>query len=159
VNIMNRLSELDERVAQAPAPVRARAEMLIAQLDRLLSQAEDDQAWAGQIGPAYTTTQVARLLGVSKQAVAKRRGLLRLEQRDGRTVYPVFQFDGDRPLPGIETVVSTLTEQVATPWTTASWLTSPQPMFDGLSPLDLLHKGDVAPVVEAAGRFAAGLAR
>ena len=125
---MSRLSELDDRVAQAPAPVRARAEALIAQLDRLLSQAEDDQAWAVQLGPAYTTTQVARLLGVTKQAVAKRRGLLRLEQRDGKTVYPVFQFDGDRPLPGMETVVSTLADEVATPWTTASWLTSAQPL-------------------------------
>lgn len=130
----------------------------MAQNDRLLPPSDDDQAWADQLGPAYSTAQVARLLGVTKQAVAKRRGLLRLEQRNGTTAYPVLQFDGEHVRPGIETVVQALADHVATPWTIASWLTSRQVRFDGLRPIDLLERGDVTATVEAARQFAAALA-
>jgi hypothetical protein len=97
---MGRLTELDRRLADAPESVRAQVEVLADQLARLLDQAEDDQAWAEQVGPAYTAKQVAALLGVTRQAVRQRRGLLRLEQRNGKTVYPVWQFDGATVLPG-----------------------------------------------------------
>ncbi len=156
---MGRVAELEQRVSRAPAPVRDSAEALIAQRERLVSQAEDDQVWAEQLGPAYSTAEVAALLDVSKQAVAQRTGLLRLEQRSGAPAYPVFQFDGDRVLPGIQTVVQTLAPQVATPWTTASWLTSPQRSLDGTRPVDALRRGEVNRVVEAAHRFAAVLSR
>ena len=31
---------------------------------------DDDQMWAAQLGPAYTTGQVARLLGMTEVALA-----------------------------------------------------------------------------------------
>lgn len=154
---MTRLSQLEQRIAEAPAPVRDRAETLIVQLERLVSQAKDDEVWGEQIGAAYTTGQVAELLDVTKQAVAKRRGLLRLVQRDGQTVYPVLQFDGDRPVPGLGEVVAELMPYVATPWTIASWLASHQASVGGRRPIDALRRGDVAPTVQAARQFAAAL--
>lgn len=115
----------------------------------VLQQAEDDAAWAEQIGPAYTRKQVAHLLGVSTTAVAKNSRLLELEQRSGTSVYPVVQFDGDRISEDVGAVVRLFAEVVETPWTTASWLTSARPELDGLRPIDVLtgsqHKVDLEP--------------
>lgn len=155
---MGRLAELDRRLADAPEGVRAQAEVLTDQIARLLEQADADEIWADQVGPAYTAAQVARLLGVTRQAVGQRRGLLAVTQRDGRTVYPVFQFEGAAVLPGIQQVVQELSPAVASTWTVASWLTSPNADL-GAPPLDALRRGDVTLVVQAARRFSAALAR
>lgn len=156
---MGRLAELDHRLNDAPESVRQQAGVLADQIDRLLAQSEDDAAWAEQLGPAYSATQVAKLLEVTRQAVGQRRGLLRLEQRDGRTAYPVFQFDGAAVLPGIPQVIAELSPAVATPWTIASWLTSPNTELDDLSPHEALRRGERSRVVEAARRFAVALHR
>lgn len=127
------------------------------QIERLLRQDADDQAWAEQLGPAYRQGDVARLLGKSRQAVSADRGLLRLALRDGEIAYPVFQFDGRRQLPGIREVVRVLEPAVATAWTTASWLTSPAPELDDRTPLTLLRKGEREPVISMARRTASNL--
>jgi hypothetical protein len=127
-------------------------------IDRLLAQDADDRAWAGQIGPACRQTDVAQLLGKSKQAVSADTGLLRLEMRDGAIGYPVFQFDGRRPQPGVSEVVSVLARVVATSWTIASWLTSPHAELDGDRPIDALRAGRVQNVVSLARRTARSLA-
>lgn len=101
---------------------------------------------------------MAGLLGKSKQAISADPGLLRLELRSGQLGYPVFQFDGRRILPGVREVVATLTPVMATTWTIASWLTSPQPSLDGDRPLDRLRAGDVTPVAAAAARAARAMA-
>lgn len=122
------------------------------QIDRLLEQDADDRAWAQEVGPVYRQHDVARLLGKSKQAVSADPGLLRLELRSGQLGYPLFQFDGRRLLPGIRQVVGVLAPAVASTWTIASWLTSPQPVFDGASALERLRAGEVDQVVAAARR-------
>jgi hypothetical protein len=127
-------------------------------VDRLLNQDADDRAWASQLGPALRQSDVARLLGKSKQAVSADGRLLRLELRSGPIAYPAFQFDGRRQLDGVATVVALLAPVTATPWTIASWLTSPQPALGGVTPIDALRAGDLDPVVAAAGEFADGLA-
>lgn len=127
-------------------------------IDRLLEQDADDRAWAEQLGPVYRQSDVARLLGKSKQAVSADKRLLRLEMRNGEVGYPAFQFDGRRQLPGVADVVAVLGPVVATSWTIASWLASPQPRLDGTRPLDLLAGGQVDAVVSAARGFAAALA-
>lgn len=127
------------------------------QIETLLRQEADDRAWAGQLGPAYRQADVARLLGKSKQAVSADRGLLRLEMRSGEIGYPVFQFDGRRQLGGVRNVVRTLSPAVTDAWTTASWLTSPQPELDDRTPLDALRAGERDPVLALAGGFAAAL--
>lgn len=146
-----RTSALVERYRDAAAETRR-------QIDRLLEQDADDQAWAQQLGPVYRQHDVARLLDKSKQAVSADPGLLKLEMRNGQVAYPVFQFDGRRVLPGIREVVDTLTPAVATAWTIASWLTSPQPSLDGAAPLERLRAGGVDVVLAAARRTARSMA-
>lgn len=146
------MTTLLERYQRAPADVKR-------QVDLLLRQAEDDSAWTDQLGPVYTQGQVAELLGKSKQAVSTDRGLLRLELRDGRVGYPIFQFEGDRILPGIPDVVRTLSAVAATTWTVASWLTSPSSELDGNTPLERLRRGEVPDVAVVADRLAAAWAR
>lgn len=127
-------------------------------VDRLLEQDATDARWAAQLGPAYRQADVAALLGKSKQAVSRDRHLLALRTRGGAIVYPAFQFDGRRLLPGLGTVVTTLVPVAASPWTVASWLTSGSASLDGRRPLDVLREGEVAAVQRAADAFAAGLA-
>lgn len=82
-----------------------------------------------------------------------------LEMRDGTIAYPVFQFDARRPLPGVGEVVRALAASVATSWTTASWLTSPNADLGGRRPVDALREdGDVDVVVTVARRLARHLA-
>lgn len=144
-------TDLLRRLERAPEPVRH-------QILALLAQSDDDEAWSDQVGPAYTTKQVASLLQISRQAVAKHAGLVRLVQRNGHAAYPVVQFDGDRLLPGVDPVVRILAGAVATPWTTASWLTTPQPTLAGRTPIDALRDGDDDQVTTAARAVAASLA-
>ena len=141
------MGSLLERYEAAPPAVQR-------QVDRLLAQAEDDRAWAEQLGPVYRQSDVAALLGVSKQAVSTNPGLLRLDMRDGSVGYPVWQFDGDRPLPGVRQVVLELETAVASTWTIASWLTSANQDLDGQTPLAWLQHGEVTPIVTAARRVA-----
>lgn len=146
------MSTLLERYVRAPAEVRR-------QVDLLLQQAEDDRAWAEQLGPVYSQRQVAELLGKSRQAVSADRGLLRLAMRDGTVGYPVLQFEGDRILPGLREVVHTLAPAAATSWTVASWLTSPSADLDGETPIERLRRGEVSNVMTVAQRLAAAWTR
>lgn len=123
-------------------------------VDRLLVQDADDRAWADQIGPVYRQGDVAELLGKTKQAVSADRRLLKLELRSGEIGYPVVQFDGRRVHPGIGEVVETLADVVATPWTTASWLTSGNADLRGFTPIEMLRAGEVDEVVTLARRWA-----
>jgi hypothetical protein len=152
LTIGTHVATLLERYQQAPADVRR-------QVDLLLRQAEDDQAWTDQLGPVYTQGQVAELLGKTKQAVSTDKGLLRLDMRDGRIGYPIFQFEGDRILPGIQDVVRALAPVAATSWTVASWLTSPSSDLGGETPLERLRRGDVPEVTVVADRLAVAWAR
>ena len=65
--------------------------------ERMLSVVPQQHPWDTQIGPFYDTPAVVQLLGITRQAVADRaqRGtLLRVTTRQGRHLYPVFQFAG-----------------------------------------------------------------
>jgi len=119
----------------------------------VLEQDVADQAWAAQIGPALAQRDVARLLGKTEQAVAKDQRLLRIRNRDGRPVYPVFQFDGRSQLVGVDDVVHVMGEAFH-PLTVASWLTSPNPSLADRRPVDVLRDGDHEPVLALAGQLA-----
>lgn len=98
-----------------------------------------DARWEAQTGPALSEAGAARLLSLSPTDLRRRPGLLRLRNRDGSVVYPVFQFDGNAQLPGVTDVVAAFTPVVTTPLTTASWLTGPNRTLDGSRPLDVLR--------------------
>ncbi|MDQ6674542.1 MAG: Lrp/AsnC family transcriptional regulator [Chloroflexota bacterium] len=127
---------------QANDPFAA-AHQRAAELKRRLLEAE---------GGALTVAQVAKRLGISKQAVDKRRRarkLVALETSRG-FLYPTWQFADARVLPGLEAVLAVL--EVA-PWTQASWfLTGDRRLGDG-RPLDALRRGEVQHVVGAAAAY------
>jgi hypothetical protein len=129
-------------------------------VDEILAADADDQAWIEQLGPAVRGTTVAEMLGVSPQAVSSNKGLLRLTMRSGRVGYPLFQFNGDIQIEGLAEVVRTLRPVVATEWTIASWLTSPNVDLGGDAPLDVLRGGrSSSSLSEAVNRFSASLSR
>jgi hypothetical protein len=95
-----------------------------------------------QFGPFYRTDQVARLLGITRQAVADRirkRSLLAMRTRDGTWVYPTFQFMERGILPGLVDTLRCFDFAVADGWAVAAWLTSPSAGLGGRRPLDRLR--------------------
>lgn len=117
----------------------------------------DDAPWAAQLGPALTEQAVARLLRRSVADVNAMQGLLRLTNRDGQRVYPAFQFHQGAPLPGLAEVVTGFAPVVATPLTTAAWLTQPNTDLDDRRPVDVLLVGDMDRVTRLSRRVAAGM--
>lgn len=127
-------------------------------VDEILQADSDDRSWVEQLGPALTGAAVARMLGVSPQAVSSNKALLRLRMRSGRVGYPIFQFRHRRQIEGLGAVVRELGPAVATEWTTASWLTSPNAELEGDTPVEALREGNrTESVLAAARRFAQAL--
>jgi hypothetical protein len=110
-----------------------------------------------QIGPFYRGDQVARLLGVSRQAVherAKKGALLALRTADGAWVYPTFQFDGRRLVAGLGELLAVFKRADVDRWAVAAWLASPTAALQGGSPLDAVHAGVDAGALAALARDA-----
>jgi hypothetical protein len=85
---------------------------------------------------------VAKLLGISRQGVDKRRGLnqlLALTQGRRGYSYPSFQFDEDRTISGLEDVLSELKQ--LDPWMQMVFFTSPNERLNGTTPIEALQKG------------------
>jgi hypothetical protein len=131
----------------ASVPARALAKSV-------LEQDAADSAWAKQVGAALRESDVAKLLDSSVGTVSADPRLLRLPRRDGRSVYPIFQFDGRRQVPGVADVVEVLTPIVATPFTIAAFLTGSHVALDGRTAIDLLRVGEIEPVILLARGFA-----
>jgi hypothetical protein len=100
-------------------------------------------------GGCLTVAQVAARLGISKQAVDKRRrtGKLLALQTPRGFLYPAWQFGDDGVLPGLERVLARL---AVAPWTQAAWFLSGDSRLGDARPLDVLRRGEVEPVLRAA---------
>jgi Antitoxin Xre/MbcA/ParS C-terminal toxin-binding domain len=110
-----------------------------------------------QFGPFYRTDQVARLLGITRQAVADRirkRSLLGMRTKEGTWVYPTFQFVDRGILSGLSDALRCFDFTVADGWAVAAWLTSPSAVLGGRRPLDRLRAGDGVADVLAVARDA-----
>jgi hypothetical protein len=123
---------------------------------RMLAAVPQPSPWA-ELGPFYSTTGLARVLGgVSRQAVEerrRRRTVLALRTTDGAWVYPAFQLDGrNRVVAGLPEVLARF--QPTTPddeWMVAAFITAPQPGLGGATIVDhLRHGGALAPAVALA---------
>jgi hypothetical protein len=93
-------------------------------------------------GGALTSEEVAKVLGISRQGVDKRRGLnqlLALTQGRRGYSYPSFQFDEDRTISGLEDVLSELKQ--LDPWMQMVFFTSPNERLNGKTPIETLQKG------------------
>ena len=116
--------------------------------------------WDELVGPFLRSDGVQARLGISRQAVAAkaaRRRLLRTVTADGEHLYPLWQFDGDRLVPGLAEVISMFPEQAVDGWTLAAWLRTTDPEL-GEPPLDVLASGEVERVRAAARGAARALA-
>ena len=91
--------------------------------------------------------------------MSSNKGLLRLTMRSGHIGYPVFQFQAGRQIEGLGAIVRLLRPAVATEWTIASWLTSPNVDLGGDTPVEGLRSHRrVEAVTTAARRFEQALA-
>jgi hypothetical protein len=102
-------------------------------------------------GGTLSGEEVARALGLTRQAVDKRRRSRRLfaislGKRGHR--YPAFQLTDGRPLPGLDAVLAALRGHDA--WTQLAFFVNGRPDLNGRSPIDALRRGDVHAVLRAA---------
>jgi hypothetical protein len=116
--------------------LRARAELLAAE------------------GGALSARAVADLLGITRQAVAKRRRagrLLGLTTGRYAYVYPAWQFGDDGTQPGLESVLNALSDH--DPWMQLAFFLAPNRRLAEATPLSELRKGHVADVLRAARAY------
>jgi hypothetical protein len=105
-------------------------------------------------GGALTSEQVAEGLGISRQAVDKRRAsnqLLALTQGRRGYSYPAFQFEDGKTITGLEEVLAQLKE--LDPWMQMVFFTSPNERLGDKTPLERLNRGLVSEVKAAATGF------
>lgn len=102
-------------------------------------------------GGTISVDEVAQRLGVTRQAVDKRRRagrLLALPIGFSRYAYPVWQFGPSGMLPGFEEVLAELSS--VDPWTRAAFFLGENTYLDGERPLDEIRRGNVERVRRAA---------
>jgi len=116
--------------------------------------AETKQALLRDAGGGWSSTRVAMHLGITRQAVDKRRRagkLLALRSGAGDYVYPVCQFTDDGVLAGLDRVLAAFAPSGG--WTRLDVLLAPAEEIGGVSPLDALRAGDADGAVLAASLF------
>lgn len=138
----------------APTDVGSLAQLLsradvvgaaVTELDPLASlmarNVEHREALLRSAGGALSAEEAGRVLGITRQAVDKRRRANTLlafrEGSDWR--YPACQFDQGDVIPGLPDVVRGLA--VGGPWATLDFLLSPDTALAGKSPLQALRQG------------------
>ncbi len=105
-------------------------------------------------GGTLTAEVVSKLLGITRQAVDKRRRagrLLALSLGRRGYVYPAWQFGPSGALPGFEEVLAEF--QIRDSWTKAAFFLGENTYLDGETPLVELRRGNVAAVRRAASAF------
>lgn len=170
LNALARLTDaLDETTLGDAAGARSDYEVLLDALDAPAALAvlrEDDPLVGARLrglrararllaaeGGTLSSTEVADILGITRQAVDKRRKAGRLiGLATGRRgyAYPAWQFVPERGalLPGLEEVLHALREH--DPWMQVAFFLTPDVRLQGETPLAVLRRGDVAAVRRAA---------
>lgn len=127
--------------------------------------------WEKSLGDRYNTTEVGKLLDVSRQALHKRVAagkLLGIASRS-TTWFPTWQFervnDRTRVRPIVEQLLAVFQEKLGEvqPRTVVSWVTTPQEaLLGGETPLELILQNDPAAnerLLRAADRAVSRLAQ
>ncbi len=105
-------------------------------------------------GGCLSGQELAKVLRITRQAVDKqrRRGQL-LAVRNGTTwQYPAWQIVDGAPLPGLKPVLTAL--QPHSPWTILAFFLSRNTRLRERRPVDLLRRGKVERVLQAAKAYA-----
>ena len=98
----------------------------------------------GEAGGTLSGEEAGKILGISRQAVDKRRrasGLLAMRQGSD-WAYPRFQFEGSEVISGIPQVLGAL--EPLGPWVALDFLLAKDTSLGGLSPLAALRRGEPA---------------
>lgn len=142
-------------VSQALTRARTKAKEQDAQLEwKALQRAFEFRR--ALLKDAITTTQVAQLLGVSRQAVGERerKGQLLGAMEGGQLRFPLWQFDPSGSggvVEGLLLVLRALDEGGALPpLAKMSWLRKANASLGGLTPLEALRGGRLAETLSAA---------
>lgn len=115
-------------------------------------QARDDLLAAD--GGTVAADQVGKRLGISVQAVEKRRAagkLIALEVPRRGHRFPAWQFEGGGLLPGMEEILKLLADHP--PLAQMRFFLSGSRRLSGERPLDVLRRGELEPVRRAARTF------
>ena len=105
-------------------------------------------------GGALSSERVAEVLGISRQAVDKRRAsnqLLALTQGKRGYSYPSFQFEDGKTIAGLEKVLGELRD--LDPWMQMVFFTTSNERLGGKTPLEKLRKDLVSDVMAAASGY------
>lgn len=105
-------------------------------------------------GGTYSADQVADILGITRQAVEKRRSagnLLAVTTGRHGYRYPAWQFTKSGVLPGLESVLKALVCHDA--WMQAAFFVSKNPRLDDRTPIELLGTGELSEVLKAAEAY------
>jgi 2-keto-3-deoxy-L-rhamnonate aldolase RhmA len=105
-------------------------------------------------GGCISSPQAAEMLGISRQAIDKRRRsgkIIGLPSGKNRFVYPVWQFTTGDTLPGLETTLQNLS--VRDPWMQIAFMLNGNFRLDGMSPLEALKQGKLKEVIVAAQMY------
>ena len=105
-------------------------------------------------GGGLTARQLASALGITRQAVDKRRGrraLLAVPNGSGEYLYPACQFTADGVIPGLEEVLRAF--QIQSPWTQLSVLLASAPALGGKTIIEALKSGVVETPIAIARSF------
>jgi hypothetical protein len=107
-----------------------------------------------QNGGVFKTEEVADYLGITSQAVNKRRALRQLVGLTFRKrghLFPAWQFTDRGTVQGLEDVLAALGDHDE--WTQNVFFINPNTTLNGRRPLDLLRQGEVQEVLQAAREF------
>jgi hypothetical protein len=112
------------------------------------------QSLVKESGGVFKADEVAELLGISRQAVDKRR---RLNQLIGLTqgrrgyAYPAWQFENGRTITNLELVLARLRDH--DPWMKLTFFINPNDRLHDASPLQALRSGKTESVLQAAESY------
>ncbi len=105
-------------------------------------------------GGTLSATQVAQMLGLSREAIDKRRqahSLIGLNMGRHGYRYPVWQFTKSGALPGLKDVLQALAPHDE--WMQIAFFVSENPRLSDATPIDVLRTGDLKRVIDAAQAY------
>lgn len=169
--VANASDSVISRALAEPSPVAALGRMLADPPSPPVGISEDDVALAAarargalrkqqlleDAGGAVTGSELADLLGISRQAVSDGRGrhLYFAVPVGDRLLYPKFQLTNTGILPGLREFLQAF--PIDDPWGQLNLLLSPSPYLGKGSkkrtPLDALHDGDIGAAVAIASSY------
>jgi hypothetical protein len=107
-----------------------------------------------KLGGTLSAEQVSELIGISRQAIDRRRSqnhLIGLTQGKRGYAYPAFQFEDGKTLDGLKEVLDALSGH--DPWMQSIFFANANDRLTGRTPLDALRQGKTEAVVRAAEAY------